>query len=126
MSTRALFIALIMVILCISCGRKLPPLPPTKPDPVELISIGFVGSEVVAKARCNVPDASVSLLGKPKGICPECTDDLMVKQKISIEKPGEIVLKDTLPQADYMVYRIVAEHGTTRWQTPARIVVKKQ
>jgi len=108
MRTRALFIAL------------------AKPDPVEVISIGFVGSEVVANARCNVPDASVLLLGKPKGICPECTDDLMVKQKISLEKPGEVVLKDTSSQADYMVYRIAVEHGTTKWQTPAQIVVRKE
>jgi predicted nucleic acid-binding Zn ribbon protein len=48
---------------------------------------------VVAKARCNVPDAKVVLLGKPKGICPNCTDDLEVKQEVTLDKPGEVILK---------------------------------
>lgn len=87
--------------------------------------MGFVGSEVVAEARCNVPDSKVVLLGKPKGICPNCTDDLEVKQELTIDKPGEVVLKDPAPPSDYMVYRISAEHGATKWITPARIVVKK-
>ncbi len=87
--------------------------------------MSFVGSEVVARARCNLPDAKVVLLGKPKGICPNCTDDLVVKHEIIVHEPGEVVLKDTAPQSDYMIYRISAEHGSTRWSTTARIVVKK-
>ena len=63
----------ILLILALSagCGRKLPPLPPTLPDPVEVNSITFVGQEVIAKARCNMPDATVLLLGKPKGYMPQ-------------------------------------------------------
>jgi hypothetical protein len=126
MRIRRSFIAVAILIACMGCGRKMPPLPPTRPDPVELISITYAEGVVVAKARCNMPDATVMLLGKPKGLCPNCTDDLVVKHKITLEKPGEIVLIDHTPESDYMVYRIAAEHGTTRWSTPAQIVVKKQ
>jgi hypothetical protein len=120
------FIAVAILIIFLGCGRKMPPLPPTLPDPVEVISITYAGHEVVAKARCNMPDATVMLLGKPKGLCPNCMDDLVVKQKMTLEKPGEVVLKDPSPESDYMVYRIAAEHGATKWSTPARVVVKKQ
>jgi hypothetical protein len=126
MRSRILFAALTILIISTSCGRKLPPLPPTLPDPIEVTSIRFEGAEVMAKARCNMPDATVILLGKPKGLCPNCTDDLVVKHKITLEKSGEVVLKDPSPESDYMVYRIAAEHGTTKWTTPAQIVVKKQ
>ena len=124
MRGRVLFIMLSLMIAFMGCGRKLPPLPPAKPDPVEVISIKFVGTEVVAHARCNMPNTDVVLLGKPKGICPNCTDDLIVKQNIPVEKSGEVVLKDSSPASDYMVYRIAVEHGTTKWITPAQIVVK--
>jgi hypothetical protein len=126
MRIRSLFIAVAILSVALGCGRKLPPLPPTLPDPVEVSSITFVGQEVIAKAQCNMQDATVLLLGKPKGLCPNCTDDLVVKHKVTLEKPGELVLKDPSPESDYMVYRIAAEHGTTKWTTPARIVVKKQ
>ena len=125
MKTRVFFLLFVLLVFVAGCGRKLPPLPPALPDPVEVSSVDFVGAEVVAKARCNMPDAKVVLLGKPKGICPNCTDDLEVKQELSVGEPGEVVLKDPAPQADYMVYRISAEHGTTKWMTPARVVVKK-
>jgi hypothetical protein len=126
MRTRSLFIGITILIVTMGCGRKMPPLPSALPDPVEISSIAFVGQEVIAKARCNMQDATVLLLGKPKGLCPNCTDDLVVKHKITLEKSGEVVLKDPSPESDYMVYRISAEHGTTKWTTPARIVVKKQ
>jgi hypothetical protein len=126
MRGRSLFIALAILILSLGCGRKMPPLPPTLPDPVEVRSIAFAGQEVIAKAWCNMPDATVLLLGKPKALCPNCTDDLVVKQKMTLEKPGEVVLKDPSPESDYMVYRIAAEHGATKWSTPAKIVVKRR
>ena len=125
MRSRIVLACLIVAILCSGCGRKLPPLPPAKPDPVEVISMAFDGEAVVAKAMCNIPGAVVTLLGKPKGICPHCTDDLVEKDKVSLENPGEVVLKDAEPGADYMVYRIAVEHDTTRWITEPRIVVKK-
>ena len=117
---------IILLIACMSCGRKMPPLPPTAPDPVEVLSIKYKGNEVVAKARCNVAGATVILLGKPKGICPACTDDLSEIEKITLAEPGDVVLKDSAPKADYMVYRIAAEHDSNKWITPAQIVVRKQ
>ncbi len=125
MRIRLLAAAVSICILLTGCGRKLPPLPPALPDPVEVISIRFEGPLVQARVRCNISYATVQLLGKPKGLCPECTDDLEVKDKISIEKPGEFILKDEAPRSDYMVYRITEEHERTRWMTPAQIVVKK-
>jgi hypothetical protein len=121
------YISIILILIaCAGCGRKLPPLPPAMPDPVEVLSIKFEGNEVVAKARCNVAGATVILLGKPKGLCPACMDDLAAIQKITLTTPGEVVLKDPVPEADYMVYRITAEHDSSRWTTPAQIVVRKQ
>jgi len=126
MRSRALLCFLVLLAAFAGCGRKLPPLPPALPDPVEVRSIGYEGAEVVARARCNVAGATVTLLGKPKGICPACTDDLAIKQQVTIETPGDVVLKDAVPKADYMVYRIAAEHDSSRWITPAQIVVRKK
>ena len=114
----------IMLLLCTGCGRKLPPLPPGQPDPVEIISVRFDQGIVTAKARCNVQDAAIILLGKPKGICPSCTDDLQKRDELFIDEPGVAVLKDEFPDADYMVYRIAFEKGTTSWMTQAVIVRK--
>lgn len=126
MRSRALPCFLVLLIAFAGCGRKLPPLPPALPDPVEVRSMGYEGAEVVARARCNVAGATVTLLGKPKGICPACTDDLVKKQQVTIDTPGDVILKDASPEADYMVYRIAAEHDSSSWITPARIVVRKK
>jgi hypothetical protein len=111
--------------LCTGCGRKLPPMPPGKADPVEILSIDFAGDgSVEAKARCNIEGARLILLGKPKGICPSCVDDLKKKdEKPSVEK-GTVVLKDPKPEAEYMIYRIDLEKGTTSFMTGARVVRK--
>jgi hypothetical protein len=113
-----------IVLSCMSCGRKLPPLPPGQPDPVEIISLRFDQDMVRAKARCNVQDGTIILLGKPKGICPSCIDDLQKKDELFIHEPGVVVLKDQNPNADYMVYRVAFEKGTTSWMTQAGIVRK--
>jgi hypothetical protein len=114
---------LILLALIPGCGRKLPPLPPALPEPIEVISIKFEGNEVVAKASCNVARATVTLLGKPKGICPQCTDDLEVIQKVTVENPGEVTLRDAAPRSNFMVYRVAAQRDTSKWITPAQIVV---
>lgn len=124
MRSRALLAGIILLLAFPGCGRKLPPLPATAPDPVEIISIRFEGDGVVARVRSNVADATVTLLGKPKGICPHCTDDLSARDTGMLEKPGEEVLNDPAPQAESMVYRAAVEYGDTRWMTPARIVAK--
>ncbi len=120
--TRVALGFVLMVLVCAGCGRKLPPLPPGEPDPVEIVSIRFVDDVVVVEARCNAAGAVVVLLGKAKGICPACTDDLRKKDELSLGEPGVLVLKDTAPDDDYMVYRLAFEKGTTAWMTPARIV----
>jgi len=112
-------------VLASGCGRKLPPLPPTLPDPIQAISVKFAGNEVEAKGVCNVAHATVFLLGKPKGICPVCTDDLEVIDKTEVKEPGTVILKDPAPQSEYMVYRLKAERENEKWITDAQIVVKK-
>ncbi len=113
------------LVLAAGCGRKLPPLPSTLPDPIQATSVKFVGDEVEARGVCNVAHATVYLLGKPKGICPICTDDLEVIDKTEVKEPGPVTLKDPAPQSDYMVYRLKAERETEKWITDAQIVVKK-
>ncbi len=113
-----------MVLSCMGCGRKLPPLPPGQPDPVEIVSMRYDGDTVVVRARCNVSEGMVLLLGKPKGICPSCVDDLQKRDERSITEPGVVLLKDQNPNADYMVYRVAFEKGTTSWMTQANIVRK--
>jgi hypothetical protein len=125
MKTKYLLSILVLLALISGCGRKLPPLPPTLPDPIQVVSIRFKGDEVVAKAVCNVAHSTVYLLGKPKGICPVCTDDLEVIQKIDVEEPGEVTLKDSAPRSNYMVYRVSAQRDTSKWITDAQIVVHK-
>jgi hypothetical protein len=116
---------LIVLVLASGCGRKLPPLPSTLPDPIQATSVKFVGDEVEARGVCNVARATVYLLGKPKGICPVCTDDLEVIDRIEVKEPGKVTLKDPAPQSDYMVYRLSAVRENEKWITDPQIVVKK-
>ncbi|HPI94156.1 MAG TPA: hypothetical protein PLT09_13425 [Deltaproteobacteria bacterium] len=124
MRSKVLCAGVILMLACLGCGRKLPPLPSTQPDPVVIGDLRFEGPGVKAEVRTNVENATVFLLGKPKGICPHCTDDLVVKDRGTTTKPGEVVLKDLAPTADAMVYRVAVEYGGSRWMTPVRIVVK--
>lgn len=114
----------IVVLICMGCGRKLPPLPPGEPDPVEVISIRFDQGAVKAKVRCNVRDAGITLLGKPKGICPSCTDDLQKRDEHIMDEPGVKILEDKSPEAEYMVYRVAFKKSTTFWMTQPFIVRK--
>ena len=121
---RAAVILGFMVLSCMGCGRKLPPLPPGQPDPVEIVSISYEDDTVVVRARCNEAEGKVTLLGKPKGICPSCIDDLIMKDEQSIREKGVVILKDESPEAQYMVYRLAFEKGTTSWMSRAGIVGK--
>jgi hypothetical protein len=114
-----------LLALGLGCGRKLPPLPPGLGDPVEISSIEFLTDGTVeAKARVNIEGSKVTLLGKPKGLCPLCTEDLKKKDEKTAEKEGTIVLRDPSPESDYMVYRFAFEKDTTRYLTNPRIVRK--
>ncbi|MGC9323444.1 MAG: hypothetical protein ACP5G0_01730 [Desulfomonilia bacterium] len=111
---------LLLAILC--CGRKLPPLPPSEPDPVEIVSIGFTEGEVTVRVRCAVQSRTVTLLGKPKGICPACIEDLVSRDEVQIQEPGTLLLKDRNPDAEYMVYRVSIRDNSFSWRTGPRIV----
>lgn len=107
------------------CGRKLPPLPPGQGDPVEIVDMDFLkDGSVEARARVFIPGSTVTLLGKPKGLCPVCTDDLTKRDVRVAEKEGVITLKDSSPESEYMVYRLVFEKGTTKFLTVPRVVRK--
>ena len=107
------------------CGRKLPPLPPGPGDPVEISSIDFQRDGTVeARANVSLEGAKVTLLGKPKGLCPICTEDLTKRDEKILPKSGTITLRDPAPESDYMVYRIAFEKGTTSFLTNPRVVRK--
>lgn len=118
----ALGVLVLALALGAGCGRKLPPLPPGMPDPVSLVSARFVGEAVEVKARCTLEGGVVSLVGKPQGICPSCTDDLAIIDEQPVEEAGTLVLKDPAPGAPSMVYRLVFRKGTFSSMTEARIV----
>ncbi|HHO77130.1 MAG TPA: hypothetical protein ENN05_11995 [Deltaproteobacteria bacterium] len=113
-----------LVFFCIGCGHKLPPMPPGMSDPVEIVSARFEGEDVTVKARCSMRSGSLILLGKAKGICPACTDDLQEKDELLITEPGVIFLRDKNPEAPYMVYRVAYKKETTVWMTPLAIVLQ--
>ena len=124
-SALLIFSVSIILALASGCGRKLPPLPPGPADPVEIVSIGFqADGSVEARVRNNVEGARILLLGKPKGLCPSCVEDLKKKdEKVSSEK-GTVILKDLKPEAEFMIYRVDLEKGTTSFLSDARIVRK--
>lgn len=66
----------------------------------------------------------VSLLGKPLGICPSCTDDLTVIDERVVERAGTLVLRDPVPEAPSMVYRLAFRKGSLSSMTEARVVRK--
>jgi hypothetical protein len=126
-SCKAVVVCLLGVTLALGsgCGRKLPPLPPGQGDPVEIEAIDFIDDgSVEARAGISIPGGRVILLGKPKGLCPSCTDDLTRRDEKTAEQKGGIVLKDPKPEADYMVYRLLFEKGTVSFMTGARVVRK--
>jgi hypothetical protein len=122
------YLCLILIILILlaptACGRKKPPLPPKAPDPVEVNSIRFEGDIIVAKVQNNIQGSKIILLGKPKGICPSCTDDLKEITQITAATKEQIILEDKQPVSPYMVYRIKIEMDGSRFLTEPFIVVK--
>ena len=107
------------------CGRKLPPLPPGEAEPVTVQSMRFNDGQMNARITCNADGGKITLLGKPQGICPNCTDDLTPRQEITGAAAGVYVLRDEKPDAVCMVYRVRMEKGETVWLSPARIVCNK-
>ncbi|MCK7515417.1 MAG: hypothetical protein MZV70_73170 [Desulfobacterales bacterium] len=78
MRSRVAFSGYHPALAVLGCGRKLPPLPPGSARPGgDRLHRGSKAPRWMARAQCNVHDATVMLLGKPKGICPHCTDDLV-------------------------------------------------
>lgn len=123
----AVTVCSICLVLALSagCGRKLPPMPPGQEDPVEIVSIEFVeDGSVEARVRSSIEGAKISLLGKAKGLCPSCTDDLKEKDEVAAAEEETVILKDPKPESEYMVYRVSFEKGTTSFLTGARVVRK--
>ncbi len=106
------------------CGRKKPPLPPIPPKPVEVISIKFSGKKVIARIYCHEQGIRVLLFGKPKGICPLCTENLKKKAELLVDKSGRYAIMDNSPGSRCMVYRVGFEKGNIHWLGDARIVCK--
>ncbi len=121
-STALAGVVLVCLVLICGCGRKLPPQPPGLASPVVVRSIGFTSEGVAARLTCNVPGATVVLLGKPKGICPHCTDDLTRRASGVCPAGGRMVLLDPAPGGGDMVYRVALEKDGTSWLGEARIV----
>ncbi|HNY65626.1 MAG TPA: hypothetical protein PKM41_09300 [Deltaproteobacteria bacterium] len=120
----ALMLAL-LALPALGCGRKLPPLPPGQGDPVEISSLEFrKDGTVEARGKVYIPGGRVTLLGKPKGLCPVCTDDLTKRDEAMAPEEGAVILRDRAPESDFMVYRLAFEKGTTSFLTNPRVVRK--
>jgi len=116
----------LLLVIASGCGRKLPPLPPGDDDPVVIQSIEYADDQIVqARIKCTFSGGKVSLLGKPKGLCPSCTDDLREIDSAVPDKPGMVTLQDASPAAEYMVYRVMFEKDTVKFMSGAWVVVKK-
>ncbi|HDP26474.1 MAG TPA: hypothetical protein ENN34_13705 [Deltaproteobacteria bacterium] len=122
MRPRGAVVFSIIVLAVMGCGRKLPPLPPEEPDPVEIVSVDVSQGEVTVTVRCAAPGGEVILLGKPNDDCPACTDDLIPKDAVDLREPGEIMLKDSSPVSEYMVYRVSLTFKSSQWLTEPRVV----
>ncbi|MEN6473227.1 MAG: hypothetical protein ABFD81_04365 [Syntrophaceae bacterium] len=122
-SAKTLYLGMIMVLAVLGCGRKLPPLPPGPEDPAEITSLTFEQGAVLATITCHTTAAKLVLLGKPQGLCPQCTDDLTVREE-KRDVSGKVTLTDPMPQERCMVYRIKLEKENTSFLSPARMVCK--
>lgn len=116
-------LGLIMILASLGCGRKLPPLPPGPEDPAAITSLAYEKGGVQATVQCRMPADKLVLLGKAQGMCPQCTDDLTVREEKS-NVSGKIMLMDPSPEERCMVYRIRLEKDTARFLSPARMVCK--
>ncbi|MEA2102076.1 MAG: hypothetical protein U9P80_05825 [Thermodesulfobacteriota bacterium] len=124
MKHRAL-IACCLLLLVVSCGRKLPPQPPAAPERIEIESMEFKNGSAQARVTCNVIPSRLIFLGKPWGGCPRCTDDLDIKDTKTVEKGGTFVLIDPNPQSNEMLYRVVLETEGSRWMSKIKVVREK-
>lgn len=120
---KALCLGSCLFLALLGCGRKLPPVPPGPEDPVEITALSFEEGTVRATIACRAPGATVSLLGKPQGLCPQCTDDLSVREEKS-GVSGVVTLTDPRPEERCMVYRVRLEKEKTIFLSPARMVCK--
>ena len=116
----------ILLAIPLGCGRKKPPLPPIPPKPVEVLSIGFSGNSVITTLFCHEQGIKIVLFGKPKGICPLCTEGLKKKAGLLADKKGRYVIIDKNPESRCMVYRIGFEKGDVHWLGDARIVCRQR
>lgn len=121
---RLTWLFILLVLLSAGCGRKLDPLPPGEGAPVKVLGVRYENGGVRARVLCSEPAGRITLVGKPQGICPACTDDLVEVSSLEVSGRGVLSLVDVQPQAACMVYRVRWEHGESGWLSAPRIVCR--
>ncbi len=119
-----LTLLLCLLLALIGCGRKLPPEPAVNEDPLTIERVSFTKSGAKVRVRVNAEVNEVILLGKAKGICPACTDDLVRIAAVEIDETGVVTLLDEAPASTCMVYRAAFEAGDTLWFSNLKISCK--
>ena len=122
-TARVFLIMLVAAALLGGCGRKLPPRPPGEEPPLKIAELQYEDDgSVRARVVCNVEDVRVVLLGKPRGLCPRCVDDLVIRDAIAVDVKSTVILRDAAPEGGCMVYRAAVMRGQARWLTEAMII----
>jgi len=118
-------LALACLLVLPACGRKLPPEPPGPQAPVLISSIKALrDGTTVVKVVIGAP-GDVQLLAKPRGLCPNCTDDLKAKDETSVPVAGTVTLYDRAPEDPSMVYRAAIRVNGAVYMTEARIFTQQ-
>ncbi|OPZ60754.1 MAG: hypothetical protein BWY87_00281 [Deltaproteobacteria bacterium ADurb.Bin510] len=125
MRRKLLWLALAFLLVLPACGRKLPPEPPGPQAPVTLGSIrALKDGRTAVRVRVAAP-GEVLLLGKARGLCPNCTDDLKTKDSVTAETAGTLTLYDKAPEDPSMVYRAAVRVNGAVYMTEAQIFTQQ-
>ncbi len=125
MRKRLAALALAVVFVLPACGRKLPPEPPGPQAPVTLVSIKALKDGRTAVKIKAAAAGEVLLLGKPRGLCPNCTDDLKTKDTATVGAAATVTLYDKAPEDPSMVYRAAIRVNGAVDMSAARIFIQQ-